>query len=165
MLDPISIFESPVNAGAFGALALNFIELVSLRNGPKKNRYILNDWIYWVNFFCMPIISAILVAIYVKSGNKINPILGLNIGITAPLIIRSMATKRPINPGEGASMVNRLTLFNSATFNIRTGVHMLNHAQIKDQILKNLNSWGGLIQALSNRQVDFHSKGVGNSLE
>lgn len=99
--------ESAVLFAASGALGLKLLELAELRNIPKIQRPDLTDWIYWLPFLVMPLVGGGLALVYIMSDIILKPILAVNIGISAPLILRAMAEANPlqskgIDPGVGA---------------------------------------------------------------
>ena len=80
---------------AGGGLAANLLPLLDLRNVAKAERPDLTSFYYWIPFILMPILGAGLAAAYVQSGVELKPIVAVNIGITAPLILRAMASTVP----------------------------------------------------------------------
>jgi len=92
---------------AFGGLIINVLNLLEIGKIPKDRRPDFKDFFYWLPYLLWPLLGAGLAAIYIKSGVELKPILAMNVGISAPLIIRSMATINPFsantqNPGVGA---------------------------------------------------------------
>ena len=92
---------------AFGGFAINVLDLIDLKNIPKPERPDFKDFFYWLPFVVWPVLGAGLVFIYIQSGIELKPLLAVNIGISAPLILRSMAQVIPpkgktIDPGENA---------------------------------------------------------------
>jgi hypothetical protein len=85
-------------AGGFLAELLRWFDLrYSLHQG-------LPDWsksaLYWTITFLMACAAALLVYVYVISGTKLNPILALNIGASAPLLLGKLIQQSPpTNPG------------------------------------------------------------------
>jgi hypothetical protein len=80
---------------------------MELRNIPKEERPDFKDWLYWVPYIVWPVLAGLLVFAYEQSGTPLSPILGLNVGVSAPLIFRQMVKSNPfgknrINPGKGA---------------------------------------------------------------
>ena len=64
----------------------------------------LPDWskakLYWGITCLMACAAALLVYVYAISGTKLNPILALNIGASAPLLLGKLIQQSPpINPG------------------------------------------------------------------
>jgi hypothetical protein len=51
----------------------------------------LRSWFYWLAVFGMSMIAAGLVEAYDVSGITVKPLLALNIGASAPLILRQLA--------------------------------------------------------------------------
>ena len=80
---------------ALGGLFVNLLGLVELRAVPKAERPDFSDLLYWVPFIVWPVVAAGLALAYVLSGNQLTPILSMNVGASAPLILRSMAQSAP----------------------------------------------------------------------
>lgn len=102
-----SLLQSAVYFATFGALAIKLLELAELPKVPASQRPDFKDIIYWVPFVVMPILGGGLAYMYVMSGIVLKPILAVNVGVSAPLILRAMAEVNPmpggsIEPGEGA---------------------------------------------------------------
>ncbi len=82
--------------GFLGALLLNVVRLAELANTPKIERPpTVSDWAWWFQFLALPIVGGILTAVYAWDGAELSPILAMNVGISAPLIIKAMAAISP----------------------------------------------------------------------
>jgi hypothetical protein len=79
----------------FGALAVKLIEFTELSKLPKAKRPDITDLVYWLPFIILPLIGGGLAFIYIISGQTLSPILALNVGISAPLTIRTVAQVLP----------------------------------------------------------------------
>jgi hypothetical protein len=88
-----------------GGFAIQFYYLWARNNMPANRRPDLNQ-MYWFVFACMPLVGGFLASAYEQSGNQLNPILAVHIGVSAPAILRSMAREnpiqRPVDPPPGA---------------------------------------------------------------
>jgi hypothetical protein len=82
--------------GFFGALALKLLEFTELARIPPASRPDLKDAIYWVPYLIMPILGGGLAYAYIASSVELKPMLAINIGISAPLILRAMAQLNPL---------------------------------------------------------------------
>jgi hypothetical protein len=105
MTPDTSFLQSGVLFAAAGALAVELLKLAEIRNLPKHERPDLKDVLYW--FFILPLLGAGLSYVYIMSDITLKPVLAVNIGVSAPLIIRTMASTvpkvaGPIDPGKGA---------------------------------------------------------------
>lgn len=92
---------------AAGALAVELLKLAEIRNVPKHERPDLKEIVYWIPYVILPLLGAGLAYMYIVSDIALKPILAVNIGASAPLIIRTMATSvskisGAIDPGAGA---------------------------------------------------------------
>ncbi len=80
----------------FGAFAIKLLELSELHKIPKIERPDLKDWLYWVPFMILPILGGGLAHMYISSNTILNPIIAVNVGVSAPLILRAMAQANPL---------------------------------------------------------------------
>ena len=80
---------------AAGGLILNLVNLLEIPNLSEERRPDLSDCLYWLHFLVWPACAIVLVLAYEKSGFELKPLLALNIGLSAPLIIRSMIGSIP----------------------------------------------------------------------
>lgn len=79
-----------------GGIAVNLISLTELRSIPKTQRpQTFSDWIYCLWFFGVPIVGGFLAYAYQNSSINLSPILAINIGASAPLILKSLAAAAP----------------------------------------------------------------------
>lgn len=91
----------------FGGFMINILQLIEYAKLPKAKRPDFKDVLFYVPYIAWPISGGMLAFAYQASGIVLSPILALNVGLSAPLIIRAMAESNPvktraINPGEGA---------------------------------------------------------------
>jgi hypothetical protein len=103
----VSFIQNDTIAASAGALGLKLLELAEIRNLPPERRPNLKDIIYWASYVIMPLLGGGLAYIYIISDISLKPILAMNIGISAPLILRTMAQSAQlsppvIDPGRGA---------------------------------------------------------------
>jgi hypothetical protein len=80
----------------FGGFAVNFLRLVELSQTPRAERpETFSDFLYVLQFLGMPFIGGVLAHAYQDSGAILNPILAINIGASAPLILKTLASAVP----------------------------------------------------------------------
>jgi hypothetical protein len=84
-----------VFSGAAGALAIQLLGLMEIKNIPKDKRPDLKDIYYWVYFFGAPVLGGFVCWAYAASDYTIKPLLGINLGASFPLILRAMASAIP----------------------------------------------------------------------
>jgi hypothetical protein len=100
------IMQPPVIFAAFGALAMQLLSLLEIRNIPKTKRPDFKDFFYWLPFIVSPLIGGGLALAYIYPNDALKPLVAINVGVSAPLILRSMAIlnpfQHPIDPGKGA---------------------------------------------------------------
>jgi hypothetical protein len=80
----------------FGGFAINFLRLVELSQMPRAERpETFSDFLYVLQFIGMPFIGGILAHAYEDSNAVLNPMLAINIGASAPLILKNLASALP----------------------------------------------------------------------
>ena len=90
-----------------GGFLINILQLVEYSKLPKAKRPDFKDVLFYIPYIAWPVSGGVLAFAYQSSGVALSPILALNIGLSAPLILRAMAESNPakpstIDPGEGA---------------------------------------------------------------
>lgn len=95
----VTTFFSAIPSQAYfataGGFAVKFLELAELHSVAKEHRPSLGEGLYWVNFFVIPLLGGALGYVYFSSDMILKPIIAVNVGISAPLIIRAMAASGP----------------------------------------------------------------------
>lgn len=82
--------------GTIGGGLAEILGLWKLRHvAPKELPHYLRSPFYWAMTALMVISGGIVASIYVKSGISLSPILALNVGASAPLIIGSLTAAAP----------------------------------------------------------------------
>lgn len=96
---------APILWASASALCVKLLELAEIHKLPKLQRPDVKDVWYWVPHVVLPLAGGFLALIHMQSGQTINPFLAMNIGLTAPLVLRSALERfstKVIDPGEGA---------------------------------------------------------------
>lgn len=96
------IFSAPVIVAMFGGLTVNLLNMVELLNVPKDRRP-FKDLLYWACFCIWPILGGVLGYMYNETAS-IGKLVAFHIGLSAPLILRTMASVlpaqfKPLPPG------------------------------------------------------------------
>lgn len=79
-----------------GGIAINFLRLVELAHVPPQQRpATFTDPMYVTQFFVLPLVGGGLAFAYNASNIPLTPILAVNIGVSAPLILKSFASALP----------------------------------------------------------------------
>jgi len=82
--------------GIVGGLFAELLGLFKLRRQATSD---FPQWIksifYWIVTLCMIFAGGVLCIIYTKAGIELNPLIALNIGASAPLIIGSIVSHAP----------------------------------------------------------------------
>jgi hypothetical protein len=89
------ILSEPIIISALGALGLQCLYLIELKNVPRNQRPDFKDVIYWLPFVLSPLIAGLFGYAYFHGKTDIDTILALHIGISSPLLLRTMATVIP----------------------------------------------------------------------
>lgn len=85
--------------GFLGAFLLNIVRLAELANTPKIQRHpTFSDWLWVVQFVGLPIVGGALAWAYQADGASLKPVLAMNIGLSAPLILKAMGAVVPEKP-------------------------------------------------------------------
>lgn len=97
----------PIGSGASGALAIQLLNLMELSNIAKDKRPDLRDPLYWIPFAIAPVLGGFVAWAYATSGYTVKPLLAIHLGVSAPLILRAMASAaptmhEPVKPADGA---------------------------------------------------------------
>lgn len=87
--------------GVVGGLLAEIVSLFKLRYLPRDALPIwLSSLWYWTVTVAMIVSGGILVAVYLGSGVTMTPLLAVNIGASAPLILQSLVSQAPpVSPG------------------------------------------------------------------
>src|SRR5713226_4368573 len=82
--------------GLCGGLAVVTLRLIELVNTPRAKRpATFSDPLYVVQFIFLPLLGGGIVYAYHASGTVLSPILAINLGAAAPLILKNFASVIP----------------------------------------------------------------------
>ena len=93
------LIHQSVLFAVFGAFAIQVLSLLELKGIPKPNRPDLGDFFFWLPFLLLPILGGGLALAYIYPDESLKPLVAINIGVSAPLILRSMANMNPFERG------------------------------------------------------------------
>ena len=79
---------------AFGALATKLLAFSDACELGKRWVLRARSFTYWLPFFIRPVVGAGLAVTYMMSGNDLSPIVAVNVGISAPLILQAMVDRK-----------------------------------------------------------------------
>lgn len=86
----------------FGLLGGVFAELLGhfrmRTSAPGELPSYLQHWYYWLVTFGMIVAGGVLAFAYVKSGMLLPPLIAINVGASAPLIIGNLTAKPAVIP-------------------------------------------------------------------
>lgn len=79
-----------------GGIAINLVRWLEYANVPKQQRPVtFSDPLYVAQFTILPILGGFVAVVYVMSGTMLSPILAINVGVSAPLILKTMGAAVP----------------------------------------------------------------------
>ena len=85
--------------GLLGGLLSEILGLFRLRqHRPETLPEWLRSWFYWATTLLMVTAGGLLVVIYLRSGIAVQPILAVNVGASAPLLIGTVLGQAPSSP-------------------------------------------------------------------
>ena len=86
---------STVFIAAGGSFAITLLNLAEALNLPKDRRPDFRDVGYWGQGLIYTALGGFVAYVYVASGYDIKPVLALQVGASAPLILRAAASAIP----------------------------------------------------------------------
>ena len=82
--------------GFLGGLLIQIVELTELANIPPIQRpATFTDPLFVFKFIALPVVGGVVTLLYHLDGTALRPLLAVNIGASAPLIIKSFASAIP----------------------------------------------------------------------
>jgi hypothetical protein len=102
MFEWLASFPSAIWWAGGGGLGIKLLDLAELAGTRPANWPNFRDFRYYLLLTIHPLLGMFLVGAYVSSGDSVSAILAVNIGVTAPLIIKAMANK---SEGDGPPRV------------------------------------------------------------
>ena len=87
--------------GVFGGVLSEVLGLFKLRHQEPKNLpAYLKSIFYWLVTTLMSLMGGILVVIYLRSNFSLEPIVAVNVGASAPLILGTLISQTPDPPSK-----------------------------------------------------------------
>lgn len=87
---------APFWFAVFGGFAANIVRIFDLVQTPRPERpKTFSDPLYCLQFFILPFLGGFLAYAYQSEGTVLSPILAINIGASAPLILKTLASAAP----------------------------------------------------------------------
>ena len=85
--------------GVFGGVLSEVLGLFKLRHQEPENLpTYLKSGFYWLVTTLMSLMGGVLVVIYLRSNFSLEPIVAVNIGASAPLILGTLTSQAPDPP-------------------------------------------------------------------
>lgn len=78
-----------------GGLTASFMNLLEIGKLPKDRRPDLKDWLYWLNLAAGPALGLLVGFLYSEGPTPLGRIVSFQLGLSAPLIVRSAANVIP----------------------------------------------------------------------
>lgn len=93
----------PVLISGLGGVAVQLLYLIDGLNAPKDRQPDFRSILYYLSIIFNIALSVILGYVYFDSDQKLNKIVYFHIGLSAPLILRTLATTLPevVRPTQG----------------------------------------------------------------
>ena len=86
--------------GTLGGVLINVVRLAELASLPRIERPpTFSDPLWVFNFFALPLVGGVLAFTYCEDGTSLKPLLAMNIGVSAPLILKTLAAAVPRDVG------------------------------------------------------------------
>jgi len=86
--------------GTLGGLLIGVVRLAELSALPRIERPpTFSDPLWVFQFFALPIVGGVLAFVYQAEGIALKPLLAMNIGVSAPLILKTLALAVPKGQG------------------------------------------------------------------
>lgn len=83
----------------FGGLAINIIRLFERNNSPPDRRPPIDKW-YIAQFIILPIVGSGVALMYLWDQTPLTALLAVQVGASAPLIIKQFAAAVPTTGGK-----------------------------------------------------------------
>lgn len=80
---------------AGGALAIQLLSLAELPKVPKEERPDFRDPVYYLPYLINPVLGGFLAWVYLLSNQPLSALVALNVGASAPLLLRTLAGSLP----------------------------------------------------------------------
>jgi hypothetical protein len=86
--------------GTLGGVLVKIVGLAELASVPRIERPpTFSDPLWVFNFCALPLVGGILTYAYHEDGAVLKPLLAMNIGLSAPLILKTLAAVVPKDMG------------------------------------------------------------------
>jgi len=89
------IFSTPVIIAMVDGLTINLLNLLELQNVPKERRPDFKSGWYWLPFLAYPVLGGVVAYVYSETTSPIGRLVAFHIGLSSPLILRTMANVVP----------------------------------------------------------------------
>lgn len=88
--------------GVLGGIFAQVLGIFRLReHAPSELPAWVTSWFYWLITLFMVVAGGMLVFVYLRSGLTLQPVLAVNVGASAPLVIANLVAQAPkVEPGK-----------------------------------------------------------------
>jgi|CXWL01.1.fsa_nt_gi hypothetical protein len=80
---------------AFGGFCINVLGLLELAKIPRAQWPNFREPLYWLPFVFWPVAASVLASAYNTAPTPLTPIVAVNVGASAPLILKTLAATVP----------------------------------------------------------------------
>ena len=96
MATPASGTVEPLVWGAIGGLLGHLLILLNHAKLSKEDRTlaVVDSW-FWIGWFIEALLAVIVTLLYLRSGISLPPLLAINVGASAPLIVQRLISSVP----------------------------------------------------------------------
>ncbi len=86
--------------GFFGGIGAELAVVFAIRHQlAHEHPYWFRSYLYWIIAALMALAGAVVAVAYARSGTSLSPILAIQVGASAPLILRKLRQTVPDEPG------------------------------------------------------------------
>lgn len=93
MGDLFSAIPEAIWFASGGAIAYNLLDFLELHKKPKSEWPNFSAFTYWLAIFIHATLGGGLAYVYLSAGQTLGSIVAVNIGITAPFLLRTIANQ------------------------------------------------------------------------
>lgn len=93
-----AILSTPVVLAVIGGVVIDVLNLIELQHVPKEQRPDFRSVLYWLPYLAWPFLGGLLGFLYTSPAAPLGKVVAFQVGLSAPLILRTMANTIPVKP-------------------------------------------------------------------